>query len=97
MADAHHATTAVSVVWRGNVQGVGFRATVASICRAHAIVGWVRNRVDGAVEALLVGAQRDVDAARSGIRSSRNEYIRSEESWPAPRLEQSPIAFEITR
>lgn len=39
----------------GQVQGVGFRAFVTRAARAHALRGWVRNRGDGSVEALLIG------------------------------------------
>src|ERR1700721_1812795 len=43
------------VVVRGRVQGVGYRAWVEHQARAHGLEGWVRNRRDGSVEALLAG------------------------------------------
>jgi acylphosphatase len=39
----------------GNVQGVGFRAFVTRAARAQGLRGWVRNRRDGSVEAMLIG------------------------------------------
>jgi acylphosphatase len=39
----------------GRVQGVGYRAWVEHRARAHDLEGWVRNRRDGSVEALLAG------------------------------------------
>jgi acylphosphatase len=48
---------AVRLVVRGRVQGVGFRHFVAAEAEAHGLRGWVRNRRDGAVEALLVGSE----------------------------------------
>jgi acylphosphatase len=48
---------AVRLMVRGRVQGVGFRQFVAEEAQAHGLRGWVRNRRDGAVEALVVGSE----------------------------------------
>jgi acylphosphatase len=40
----------------GNVQGVFFRDSTRQHADAHGVAGWVRNRSDGAVEAVLEGA-----------------------------------------
>jgi acylphosphatase len=39
----------------GQVQGVGFRYACVLQARALGLTGWVRNRFDGTVEALLQG------------------------------------------
>lgn len=46
----------------GRVQGVGFRAALCVVAEAHGLSGWVRNRVDGCVEAEVHGAIEDVEA-----------------------------------
>jgi acylphosphatase len=47
--------TARRVLISGRVQGVGFRDWLVSQARRRGVHGWVRNRRDGSVEALLHG------------------------------------------
>ena len=42
-------------IFRGNVQGVGFRYTAKYAARAYGMTGWVRNNYDGSVEMELQG------------------------------------------
>jgi len=52
----------VQVVITGRVQGVGYRASCQREAAARGLTGWVRNRWDGAVEALIEGEAAAVDA-----------------------------------
>ena len=67
------------VVIRGRVQGVGFRAWTEYTALEHGLQGWVRNRRDGAVEALFVGPPDAVAAmiaaCHQGPRVSRVDGI----------------------
>lgn len=51
------------VVIEGRVQGVGFRYFTRDIARQQKVRGWVKNRSDGCVEAVLEGSKRDVSIA----------------------------------
>lgn len=46
----------------GRVQGVGFRLYMLREARLRGVTGWVRNRVDGTVEAVVQGTPEAVDA-----------------------------------
>lgn len=45
----------------GRVQGVGIRYATQRVARSLGVNGWVRNRPDGSVEALLSGASEKVE------------------------------------
>jgi acylphosphatase len=50
------------LVIRGTVQGVGFRDALQDEARRLEVSGWVRNRRDGTVEALVRGPEAAVEA-----------------------------------
>jgi acylphosphatase len=52
----------------GRVQGVGFRYSIARAAHTRGVTGWVANRADGAVEAVLEG---EPDAVESVTRFAR--------------------------
>ncbi len=53
----------------GRVQGVGFRDSLVATARADGVVGWVRNRRDDSVEALLQGEPEAVERAIAWCRA----------------------------
>jgi len=58
------------LVIRGRVQGVSFRAWTVRQAQSRGVDGWIRNREDGGVEAILAGdadeVKKIVDACRYG-------------------------------
>ena len=48
-------TVARRIVVRGRVQGVGYRFTMVGVAGHAGVLGWVRNRRDGSVEAWVQG------------------------------------------
>jgi acylphosphatase len=64
------------VIIRGRVQGVFFRDSMRERARAHGVAGWVANRPDGAVEAVLEGPPDAVDrVVRFGRTGPPTAYV----------------------
>lgn len=63
------------LVIAGDVQGVGYRAWASDRAAELGIAGWIRNRPDGTVEALISGTADAVEemarACRRGPRHAR--------------------------
>lgn len=56
------------VLIRGRVQGVGYRAWTEVVALERKLEGWVRNRRDGAVEAVFAGNPMAVEAMLAACR-----------------------------
>ncbi len=67
--------TAKRVVIGGRVQGVGYRAWMVREARSLGLWGWVRNRHDGTVEALVHGGS---DAVEELLRRCRRGPLLAE-------------------
>jgi acylphosphatase len=70
----------------GRVQGVGYRAWMAERATALGVDGWVRNRADGTVEALISGTADAVEelarACRRGPRFAQVDSLVEEIADP---------------
>ena len=68
------------------MQGVGFRFGVERMALSRGVAGWVRNRGDGAVEAVFEGGPEDVEAlvdfCRRGPRGAVVERVDVAEESP---------------
>lgn len=77
----------LQVVIRGRVQGVGFRAWAEVTALELGVGGWVRNRRDGAVEAVLAGPEQAVltmiELCRNGPPGARVDALDQREAGPA--------------
>ena len=49
------------IIIKGEVQGVGFRYWLYKVAIQRNIDGWVRNKISGEVEALLIGNEAEVN------------------------------------
>jgi acylphosphatase len=67
------------VVVHGDVQGVGFRYSAARAAQQRGVVGWIRNRGDGTVEAVFEGEPDAVEAivrlCKEGPRGATVEHV----------------------
>ena len=88
------ALTTRSLRIHGRVQGVGYREAMRQEAVRLALHGWVRNRADGTVEALVHGAQMNVERmiewARRGPR-----YAQVEEVAVSPAEPPDTVGFNI--
>jgi acylphosphatase len=77
------------IIVKGRVQGVGYRHFVTETAIARGLQGWVRNRMAGTVEAVLIGSAEAVnatiEACRQGPSSARVETIDQSEATTGQR------------
>jgi acylphosphatase len=74
------------LIVHGHVQGVGFRWAIARAAESRGVSGWVTNRADGTVEAVLEGEPEAVESvvrlSREGPRGARVERVDVAEEEP---------------
>lgn len=62
-------------VFRGNVQGVGFRYRATYAASMYGVTGWVCNRYDGSVEMEAQGQPEAIDKVLAVLRADRYIFI----------------------
>ncbi|GAB4069921.1 hypothetical protein GCM10028812_35690 [Ancylobacter sonchi] len=89
-----NASRGLRIVVHGRVQGVGYRAWLAMEAGRRGLRGWVRNRRDGTVEALLHADEATmealIDACRRGPAAASVSAIDRFETDEVP-----PASFEV--
>jgi acylphosphatase len=81
----------------GRVQGVGFRDALLREARRLGVTGWVRNRADGSVEAVVQGSPEAVEKiivwARRGPPAALVAAVRT--GLPVKEFERTYSTFEL--
>lgn len=89
----------VRLLIAGRVQGVGYRISLQREARARQLDGWVRNRSDGRVEALIAGPAERIDSlldwARQGPPGARVTEVLIQDCPPEPAPPRPGSGFEI--
>ena len=73
-----------AVVFRGRVQGVGFRVTAQQVAEPLGLSGWVRNEPDGSVAAQVQGSRSMVEVFFAELGEAMSGNIDSVERRTLP-------------
>jgi acylphosphatase len=68
--------TARHVIFKGRVQGVGFRYTTRQIADRYDLTGYVRNLPDGTVEAIFQGTKDGIQVCLVEIQDHFSGFVR---------------------
>ncbi len=77
-----------TVVFSGNVQGVGFRYTTCRIAGKYDVTGHVKNLPDGRVECVIEGPSEEIEAFLEDLKGQMGSYIRDSSQQWAPASER---------
>jgi acylphosphatase len=87
--------TARHIIFRGRVQGVGFRFTAHNIANRYQLAGWVRNLADGTVEMIAQGDADDVSDCIRDISEFFSGYVNDAKVDEIP-VDPQHTNFKIT-
>jgi len=80
----------LSVLFSGDVQGVGFRYTAQSVARGYDVTGYIRNLPDGRVEMVAEGSPAEARAFVGAVQNEMSGYIRNLQVNEEPPTGQFP-------
>ncbi len=66
----------IRVYFIGRVQGVGFRYSASRMARGYELTGFVRNLIDGRVELIAQGEQKECRAFVKALADEMEGFIR---------------------
>ena len=72
----------LAVIFRGRVQGVGFRYAAQRVAARFAVSGWVRNEPDGTVRLEVQGEPAEVAGMVEALGSQMSGYIHTTRTDP---------------
>jgi len=72
------------VIFKGRVQGVGFRYTTQRTADRYDLTGYVRNLPDGTVEAILQGTGQAIQACIDNLQDTFGGYLRDMKTTDQP-------------
>ncbi len=82
------------LLFSGRVQGVGFRYTTVRIAEGRPVTGYVRNLPDGRVEAVIEGAETDLDCFQAAIAAEMAANIQDTACQQSPATSEY-AGFEV--
>ncbi len=86
-----------AVIFRGRVQGVGFRWTTSNVAERFAVRGWVRNEPDGTVRCEVSGDPPEIDAFLVAVEDALPGHVSSRKDVAVSHAPLPDSGFEIRR
>ena len=65
----------MTVIFRGRVQGVGFRYTTSEVAAAFPVAGTVQNLADGDVRVCAEGRRKACEAFLAALRTKMSRFV----------------------
>jgi len=87
-----------TIIFIGNVQGVGFRYTTRNVAAGYDIAGWVRNEPDGSVLCEVEGDEPELQRFKTAVEEAMQGHIRETRVTTSPATgEFATVGFHIRK